>query len=328
MKKNFFALILSFICLVSSAQIKMHATGHVSFQSTTYVGGVQIDSLGKTSFEPNLTGSGVSLTQTKVQSPLVRAWNVKYIGDPTIMPNNLFYVTGLGEAYAQAHYVINPQLGGERGALPIENASEMLSRLNGYYFDNHALDGFEPDFVDNPNIAPEAVAGMMRDLAIDKSLGLFAADLEAVLPEAIRHDPEGMVYINYSAIVPVLVEAFKEQQRTIELLQKEIADLKNGRKEMCGIEKQEENRNILYQNTPNPTNSSTTIECSIDSRFSKASVAVYDLNGTQIKECPVYHQGRNTVTVEANEFKPGIYMYSLLVDGKLIDTKRMVITSK
>lgn len=26
--------------------------------------------------------------------------------------------------------------------------------------------------------------------------------------------------------------------------------------------------------------------------------------------------------------EPGIYMYSLLVDGKLIDTKRMVITSK
>ena len=204
----------------------------------------------------------------------------------------------------------------------------MLSRLNGYYFDNHAFDGFEPDFTDNPNIAPEAVAGMMRDLNIDKSLGLSAADLEAVLPEAIRHDPEGMVYINYSAIVPVLVEAFKEQQRTIELLQKEIADLKNGRKEMCGIEKQEENRNILYQSTPNPTNSSTTIECSIDSRFSKASVAVYDLNGTQIREYPVYHQGRNTVTVEANEFKPGIYMYSLLVDGKLIDTKRMVVTSK
>lgn len=45
-------------------------------------------------------------------------------------------------------------------------------------------------------------------------------------------------------------------------------------------------------------------------------------------EYPVYNQGKNTVTIQANEFKPGIYIYSLLVDGKLIDTKRMVITSK
>ena len=61
---------------------------------------------------------------------------------------------------------------------------------------------------------------------------------------------------------------------------------------------------------------------------SKAIIAVYDLNGLQLKEYPVYHHGKNTVTIEANEFKPGIYMYSFLVDGKLVDTKRMVITSK
>ena len=47
-----------------------------------------------------------------------------------------------------------------------------------------------------------------------------------------------------------------------------------------------------------------------------------------VSSAQINHQGRNTVTVEANEFKPGIYMYSLLVDGKLIDTKRMVVTSK
>lgn len=207
------------------------------------------------------------VTQTAVRSQLVRAWTVHYAGSSFLVPVDRFYVTGVGDVYSNGYYSIGSGGGGgsSKGTHPIENASEMLSRLNGYYYDNHDFDGFEPDFTDNPNIAPEAVAGMMRDLNIDKSLGLSAADLETVLPEAIRHDPEGMVYIN---------------------------------------------------------------ECSIDSRFSKASVAVYDLNGTQIKEYPVYHQGRNTVTVEANEFKPGIYMYSLLVDGKLIDTKRMVVTSK
>ena len=112
------------------------------------------------------------------------------------------------------------------------------------------------------------------------------------------------------------------------LLQQEIANLKNVGKGYDGIGTHENSRNTLYQNTPNPTNSATCIECYLDASASKAFIAVYDLNGLQLKEFPVDHQGKNTVTIGANEFKPGIYMYSLLVDGKLIDTKRMVITSK
>lgn len=46
-----------------------------------------------------------------------------------------------------------------------------------------------------------------------------AEELEEVLPEAVRHDPEGRISINYNAVVAVLVEAFKEQQVRIEQLE-------------------------------------------------------------------------------------------------------------
>lgn len=329
MKKTLFTITLSLVCLASFAQIKMHSSGQVSFQSTSLYGGVQVETTGKTSFEPNITQSFSSLNQTKAPSQLVRAWTVLFTGYPGLTPAERFYVTGVGDAYANNHYTIGG--GGTshgKSIYPIENASEKIISLNGYYYDNHDFDGFEPDFIDNPNILPEAVEGMMKDLKINKSLGLSTDELEAVLPEAIRHDNEGMVYINYAAVIPVLVEAFKEQQRTIESLQREITDLKTGDKGYNGVESQNSSRNTLYQNSPNPTNSSTTIECYLDSYVQKAIVAIYDLNGLQLKEYPVYHQGKNTITIKANEFKPGIYMYSLLVDGKLIDTKRMIITSK
>ena len=103
MKKNLLTLILSFICLVSSAQIKMHATGHVSFQSTTYVGGVQIDTLGKSSFEPLVTQSYTNLTQTAVRSQLVRAWTVHYAGSSFLVPVDRFYVTGVGDVYSNGY---------------------------------------------------------------------------------------------------------------------------------------------------------------------------------------------------------------------------------
>ena len=51
------------------------------------------------------------------------------------------------------------------------------------------------------------------------TVGLKAEELEQVLPEAVRHDPDGLVGINYNAVVTVLIEAFKEQQTRIEQLE-------------------------------------------------------------------------------------------------------------
>lgn len=327
-------LLTMFIGLLAQAQtpppFKIHSNGRVSFQSSSTSGGVQIDTEGRISFEPNISSGSTPLTQTKVLSNTVRTWTVRFSGEPMQLPEFRFYVTGGGDAYARNHYTISSGGGHEpsKGQYPIENATGLVSSLNGYYYDINDFDGFEPDFVDNPNITPEAVEGMMEDLKIDKALGLSIDDLEEVLPEAVRHDPEGMVYINYSAVIPVLVEAFKEQQHTIESLQDEIADLKANAKGYYGVDSQGSSENTLYQNTPNPTSSSTTIECFLAPNASRATIAVYDLNGLQIKEYPVHHHGNNTITIAAGEFKPGMYMYSLLVDGKLVDTKRMVITSK
>ena len=201
MKQTIATIILTLFCLAAHAQFK-------------------IDNVGRSSFEPNLATSGTFLTQTKVQSPLVKAWNVKFTANSMVSPKDRFYVTGLGDAYAHAHYSLTPGSGNKnKGFYPINNASKLLSGLNGYYYDNNDFEGFKPDFVDNPEITPEAVEGMMKDLAVDKSLGLSVKDLEALLPEAVRHDPEGMTYINYDALIPVLVEAFKEQQARIEQLE-------------------------------------------------------------------------------------------------------------
>lgn len=329
MKKSIITIVLLFVFMLSYGQIKMHPSGQVSIQATNTTDGVQIAPSGQTNFKPDLTESFDILNKTVAQAQLVKVWDVKFVGNPMTYPDDHFYVTGYGNAYAHGHYTIAYNgLGGEtKGSYPIENPSKLLSKLNGYYYDNNEFEGFKPDFIGNKNIVPEAIDGLMKDLEINKALGLSSDDLEAVIPEAVRHDPDGRVYINYSAIIPVLVEAFKEQQETIESLQKEIAELKGG-KGFYGTGEQESSKNVLFQNVPNPTNSSATIDCYLDSNVSKAVIAVYDLNGLQLKEYPIYNQGKNTIKIEANEFKPGMYMYSLLVDGKLIDTKRMVITSK
>jgi hypothetical protein len=62
----------------------------------------------------------------------------------------------------------------------------------------------------------------------DKQLqfGLIAQDLEKVIPELVDTDNEGWKSIEYSHIVPVLIEAIKEQQKIIDGQNTTITDLK------------------------------------------------------------------------------------------------------
>ena len=327
MKKTTLIIILLFVYIISYGQIKMHPSGQISFKSTTTSNGIQIDTAGKTSFEPIVTTSYSKINQTIYYNPFVKVWDV-HSYNPCTIPYESFFVLGHGGVYGCSYYVIQTDPEPQRGSQQINNASELLSSIGGYYFDNTEFVGFVPDYEGNPEVNPEAIEGLMKDIAIERKLGLRASEIEAVLPEAIRHDPQGAICINYQALIPVLIEGFKEQQRTIESLQKQLGEMELELRDSNGISEQQRNGNALYQNIPNPTNSSTTIDCYIDSNVSKAVIAIYDLNGLQLKEYSINHQGKNTITIKADEFKPGMYMYSLLVDGKLIDTKRMVITSK
>jgi hypothetical protein len=40
----------------------------------------------------------------------------------------------------------------------------------------------------------------------------------------------------------------------------------------------------------------------------------------------ISNTGEGEIVINANELKQGMYVYSLLVDNQLVDTKRMVLT--
>ena len=57
-----------------------------------------------------------------------------------------------------------------------------------------------------------------------KQIGFIAQDLEKVFPEIVKEDANGIKAVNYIKIIPVIVEAIKEQQTQIEQ-QTELIDL-------------------------------------------------------------------------------------------------------
>ncbi|HTZ17827.1 MAG TPA: tail fiber domain-containing protein, partial [Dissulfurispiraceae bacterium] len=55
-----------------------------------------------------------------------------------------------------------------------------------------------------------------RGFAKGRQIGLIAQDVEATIPEVVTTARGGYKAISYNKLLPVLVEAFKEQQKTVE----------------------------------------------------------------------------------------------------------------
>jgi len=221
MKRILLSLATILFALTTQAQtaLKVHSTGQLSLQCANTSYGIQIPTNGVMSIQPNITNAYAETAKTLMYNTLAKAWVVKP-SNPNMSPSTLFYVLGNGNTYATGYYTINIGGGGSKGSSPIVGATELVTSMKGYYLDSNEFEGVSPEEIVNcGNIVPEALEGILGDMEKGKIVGMDAEELEAVLPEAVRHEPDGNLGINYCAIVPVLIEAFKEQQAKIEQLE-------------------------------------------------------------------------------------------------------------
>ena len=85
---------------------------------------------------------------------------------------------------------------------PIENALDKVMDLEGVSFDWKEGD----DILD-----------------IKEDIGFIAQDVQKVIPELVRENEDGNLSLRYQGIIPVLLEAMKEQQKQIDELKSQMA---------------------------------------------------------------------------------------------------------
>jgi trimeric autotransporter adhesin len=81
---------------------------------------------------------------------------------------------------------------------------------------------------------------------------------------------------------------------------------------------------VLNQNVPNPFAEQTTISYSINEDFSKAQILFYDANDRLIQVTDIAGKGFVQLSIFADDLTTGVYSYALVVDGKVIETKKIV----
>lgn len=174
--------------------------------------------------------------------------------------------------------------------------------------------------------------------------GLSLTSVAHTLPELITQDDNGVKYVDYNSLIPLLVVAVKELNAQVTQLTSRVEELEDALGEGLDEAAPEyegssaadhtEDEDIvggllkpaLYQNIPNPFNTDTQIRYYLPESVQQADLYVYDLQGKQVKKIAVTERGESSVTIHGSELQAGMYIYTLIADGQEIDSKRMILT--
>ena len=255
-----------------------------------------------------------------------------------------FYVTGDGSVYSKGSLLTASDESYKENITSINNSLNTIKRMRGVTYrlkgqDNETAttNTFQSDVSSRDTLSvqspvPVEIVNKIKAEKKRKKAGFIAQELEEIFPEAVYTLPNGKKAIAYSEIIPLLVEAIKEQQNEIDELKH--AKIIQTRSAISDADEQSDVNSLLdeklkaklYSNIPNPFKEQTTISFFIPEASSRASIHIYNLQGKQIKQINIESRGNGSVTINGYELIPGMYMYSLIVDGKEVDTKKMILT--
>jgi hypothetical protein len=130
-------------------------------------------------------------------------------------------------AFSPAQYLSYSDRALKEDVAPIAGALDTVRRLDGVQYALKRPDGAPPR---------QRTSANDEEYYRTHQLGFIAQDVEQVLPQLVRTDDEtGYKTVGYMGVVPVLVEAIKEQQRiidgqqrSIERLERAVAELQRG----------------------------------------------------------------------------------------------------
>ena len=177
--------------------------------------------------------------------------------------------------------------------------------------------------------------------------GVISQELQKLFPEFVKtavhpamkdkdgnvlHASEEYLTVNYGGFVPLLIKAHQEQEAALNAMQEEMNELRGlvaslqSNPATGSSALQGSSENVVHQNFPNPFGESTTIQYELADSDVQASLHVYDVQGALQLRFDGLSNENGQVQIDANSLKPGIYAYVLLVNGKQVDSKQMIVT--
>lgn len=306
MKKILIFLVIFTISFSGYSQLKVTPAGYVGIGTNSPVTNLHVNG------RLYLTGNNNTL-RIMPNNPGVE------IGSTTDIITFWTSTTGHNNLYAEHYYTVSDSCM-KTNISPLNSGLNIIKQLKTYSYNLKT---------DSVNVSERV------------SFGLLAQEVGTVLPSLVDSS-KGIQLINYDEFIPFLILSLQEQQSQLETLQAiafsqemEIIELTTTITNCCSNVSERSTKvddiittnAILYQNTPNPFTETTIIKYNIPHFVEHASIIIHNLNGVEITSFNISESGSGDITISGTALNPGMYLYTLIVDNEIIDTKRMILTN-
>ncbi len=219
---------------------------------------------------------------------------------------------------------------------------DFITKLNpvSYEIDKRKFDKFigiereegEEDISASARTEPSVETRKTGFIAQEVEKALLDGDYKSTIVDAPKNEND-YYGIRYSEFVVPLVVAVQELHEQITEL-KNIIKLQESliNKMIIDPGQKFEHKNLLQnrlnglsQNQPNPFDYQTEIRFNIDNSVRNASLIVYDIEGKLIRQVEIRDRGNASVQFNSEKLEDGVYIYALIADNRIIDTRRMII---
>ncbi len=172
--------------------------------------------------------------------------------------------------------------------------------------------------------------------------GFITSQVLQLFPELVEYDADGNEYVNYIELIPVIIAAIDELYQAMPsggILPFNTADGEDTPGQQQSDSTADGSKSLprngddgtdggakLYQNRPNPFTGETEIAYYIPIDAVSADLYIFSLGGELLRTYPISAFGNGSVTISGSTFTAGMYIYSLVVDGNIVDNKRMILT--
>jgi len=307
-----FAALFFLFGIVAKAQLKMDSNGDVGIGSITGDPAYKLDIRGEVKIDV-LSGCKFYFVKDGTSPALRPSWsNSARIG---LSSYRMYHIYG-----GTVHYSTLSQdsdLSIKENIREITSPLQTIRQIRGIQYD------LKRDYFINTQ--EERIDELVEEGK--NKYGVIAQELKEILPDLVLYDEELKLHsVNYVEMIPILVEAIKEQQIQIEELQAAIGSDEVLKSAIVNSTDPVPETSHLNQNAPNPFTQETSITYSLDESVVAASLFIYDMSGKQLRSYDLYDRGDSQISIIGGELDAGMYIYSLVADGFLVGTKQMLLT--
>jgi hypothetical protein len=147
------------------------------------------------------SGFGLEPAFIRYQLASPAGYHIFFAGTSPTNSNELFRISGNGNATLAGVLTQNSDARLKANIRPIHSPLEQLQNINGYTY----------NWLDKN-----------RDTSMQ--VGVLAQEVQQIYPQLVHQNEKGELSVNYMGLVPVLIEAIKEQNKKLEDLQKQMEE--------------------------------------------------------------------------------------------------------